>query len=63
LERRVAELERMFEGKEIPCPPHWGGIRVIAERIEFWSGRENRLHDRILYERTFSGWKASRLAP
>ena len=48
----------------IPRPPHWGGYRVMPLKIEFWQGRSNRLHDRILYTKTTEGsWKAERLAP
>jgi len=48
----------------IPRPPHWGGYRVMPLRIEFWQGRSNRLHDRILYTKTNEGsWKVDRLAP
>ena len=64
LERRFTELEQLYDGKDIPCPPNWGGYCVHPERIEFWQGRENRLHDRILYERMQTGgWSLSRLAP
>ncbi len=59
----VAEVEKKFEGKEIPCPPNWGGWRVIPERIEFWQGGEYRLHDRFLYEWNGRDWSISRLAP
>ncbi len=53
-----------FKHGEIPKPPHWGGYRVKPVRIEFWQGRPNRMHDRILYEVTSTGeWKISRLAP
>ena len=47
----------------IPRPPHWGGYRVVAQLIEFWQGRENRLHDRLRYRRTNQGWMMERLAP
>jgi len=63
LERRYAELaERWPEDAEVPVPPHWGGFRVIARTVEFWQGRENRLHDRLLYEAD-GGWAVRRLAP
>jgi pyridoxamine 5'-phosphate oxidase len=53
-----------FKHGEIPKPPHWGGYRVAANRVEFWQGRPNRMHDRILYELTATNtWKISRLAP
>ena len=50
------------EGK-IPLPSFWGGFRVVPTAIEFWQGRENRLHDRFLYTPEAKGWKIERLAP
>ena len=64
LERRYAELEREYEGREVPLPPHWGGYRLRPEAIEFWEHRENRLHDRFRYTRAREGgWKVERLSP
>lgn len=64
LEQRMRALEQEFAGRPIPRPPHWGGYRVIPEAIEFWEERENRLHDRVRYERIpQGGWRAVRLAP
>ncbi|HET6204011.1 MAG TPA: pyridoxamine 5'-phosphate oxidase [Planctomycetota bacterium] len=63
LEERVAQAARRFEGKDVPCPPFWGGFRVKAESFEFWIHRDNRLHDRFLYRRTGTGWEIARLAP
>jgi pyridoxamine 5'-phosphate oxidase len=63
LERRVDEAEARFKDKPINCPPFWGGFRVRPERIEFWQGRESRLHDRILYTLRDGEWRISRLAP
>ena len=63
LERRLRELEREYEGREIPRPPFWGGYRVEPEIVEFWQGRENRLHDRLLYCRSAEGWRVERLQP
>jgi len=63
LEERVRALEVEYEGREIPRPPFWGGYRVEPDTIEFWQGRENRLHDRIVYHRSGRGWKIVRLQP
>jgi pyridoxamine 5'-phosphate oxidase len=66
LERRWSEVEAAHAGGDVPRPAHWGGIRVAHERVEFWQGRERRLHDRLVYERDPSvdtGWRISRLAP
>jgi pyridoxamine 5'-phosphate oxidase len=64
LEKRVAELERRFDDGPIPCPPNWGGFLLRPVSIEFWQGRENRLHDRVLYTRHADGdWRISQLAP
>lgn len=65
-----AAYERMAarhpEGEPVPVPPHWGGFRVTAETVEFWQGRENRLHDRLRYvrdETAKTGWQVERLCP
>ena len=64
LQEKVDELERLYEGRGVERPEHWGGYRLHAERLEFWKGRPGRLHDRILYERQADGsWIISRLAP
>ena len=67
LERRVREVEARFEGVEdIPVPDFWGGLRVLPEVVEFWQGRESRLHDRFRYTRdegVSGGWKIERLSP
>jgi pyridoxamine 5'-phosphate oxidase len=67
LERRVQDVERRFEGKEeIRVPEFWGGLRVVPEMVEFWQGRESRLHDRFRYtqdEQGAGGWWIERLSP
>ncbi|MEV8504250.1 pyridoxamine 5'-phosphate oxidase [Actinoplanes sp. NPDC051475] len=56
-------VERFGEDGEVPAPPHWGGLRVVPETVEFWQGRSNRLHDRLRYRRTGDTWVVERLAP
>jgi len=62
LERRVAEMEVRFPGN-VPRPPHWGGYLLQPERVEFWTAREGRLHERIVAIRTAKGFRTSRLQP
>lgn len=63
LEDRVADFESRFPGDEVPLPPHWGGYRVVPERIELWQGRPSRLHDRCVFVRDGSEWRMERLYP
>jgi len=64
LERKLKEALDRFAGKDVPLPAHWGGFRVRPQRIEFWQGRENRLHDRFQYTHTPNGaWEIARLQP
>ena len=64
LEKRADEIEKRFEGlKVLPKPKQWGGFQVEPFLVEFWQGRQGRLHDRILYTKNGAGWKLSRLAP
>jgi pyridoxamine 5'-phosphate oxidase len=63
LDKRVRKYETEFEGKAVPRPPHWSGFRVHPERIEFWKGKPNRLHERHLYTRAGNRWKIETLYP
>lgn len=63
LEEIKLEFENKFRESSIPRPAHWGGFRIIPERMEFWQGRKDRLHDRFVYELIGSEWKIERLAP
>ncbi len=63
LEQAVADFEARFPGDDVPLPPHWGGYRLRPERIAFWQGRANRLHDRFRFTRAGDGWTVERLAP
>jgi len=62
LDAAMAQYEAEFPG-DVPRPPHWGGFRVVPVRFEFWQGRANRVHDRLLYEQADGTWSRSRLAP
>jgi pyridoxamine 5'-phosphate oxidase len=59
----AAKAEKEKHGDNPPRPAHWGGYRVVPGRIEFWQGRENRLHDRLLYTSVQGAWRIERLAP
>ncbi len=63
LEKRFAELEKKYKGKEIPLPKNWGGFILSPNYFEFWQGRESRLHDRIAFKKNRNGWKIVRLSP
>ena len=63
LEAKYREIERQYDGRSVPRPPFWGGFRIVPQRIEFWYGRPDRLHDRLLYERMPDGWRIERLYP
>jgi len=63
LEEKYREIERRFDGQPVQRPPFWGGFRLIPSRIEFWYGRPDRLHDRVLYVRDANSWRIERLYP
>jgi pyridoxamine 5'-phosphate oxidase len=63
LEAAEQEMVARFAGGPVPRPPFWGGYRLVPERVEFWQGRSNRLHDRLRYTRRGEDWQIERLAP
>lgn len=63
LDARFAEAAQRFGDGDIPLPEAWGGYRIVPDTVELWTHREDRLHDRIAYRRTPSGWERERLAP
>ncbi len=63
LDQLVKTTEEKFGSAPIPCPPFWGGWRLVPSRLEFWQGVTNRLHDRFVYEWNGKSWDLSRLAP
>lgn len=63
LEEKYREIERRFEGQTVERPAFWGGFRLTPVRIEFWFGRPDRLHDRVVYVRDGSAWRIERLYP
>jgi pyridoxamine 5'-phosphate oxidase len=64
LRKKYQEIEAQFDGKEVPCPPFWGGFRLVPDRIEFWLGQEHRMHHRFLYLASKSkNWTQQFLSP
>jgi pyridoxamine 5'-phosphate oxidase len=63
LAEQFTSMKKKFSSGEIPLPDFWGGYRVVPRSIEFWQGRENRLHDRFIYELSDDKWTIGRLSP
>lgn len=63
LQMQIEKMKQKFAKGDVPLPDFWGGYRIIPSEIEFWQGRESRLHDRILYTKIDQGWRIERLAP
>ncbi|HUH16199.1 MAG TPA: pyridoxamine 5'-phosphate oxidase [Gaiellaceae bacterium] len=63
LDRLYADALARFPGEDVPRPPHWGGLRLVPDAYEFWQHGDDRLHDRVRYERDSAGWSRTRLAP
>jgi len=63
LDAALRAVAARYPGDDVPLPPFWGGYRVAPERFEFWTHREDRLHDRLRYERSGPGWRRERLGP
>ncbi len=63
IEKKFTELKIKYQHSNIPLPEYWGGYKLIPDKIEFWQGRQNRMHDRILYTKENGTWKIERLAP
>jgi pyridoxamine 5'-phosphate oxidase len=64
LEERLREVKQRFDGDDVPLPPFWGGYRIAPTEIEFWQGKADRLHDRLVFTRkTDGGWETGRLYP
>ena len=59
----AAQASERFEGKDVPCPPEWGGYRIDVDEFEFWQGQSGRLHDRVLAQRNVDGWNAIHIQP
>ncbi len=63
LEQRIRDLDKLYKGRDVPRPPHWGGFRLTPSLIEFWQEGDFRLHDRFVFRREAEGWKRERLNP
>jgi pyridoxamine 5'-phosphate oxidase len=60
---RHRDLEREYQGRDVPRPPHWGGFVILPDRFEFWESRDSRLHHRLAFERDGGEWRSRELAP
>ena len=63
LERRYAQVDAEHPGEDVPLPSFWGGWRIVPDAVELWTGRPNRLHDRLRWQRHGASWRSERLAP
>jgi pyridoxamine 5'-phosphate oxidase len=63
LQQRFTHFEERFEGDDVPRPHSWGGYLLVPSRFEFWTGRPNRMHERVQYTRTPQGWETTLLQP
>jgi len=63
LQDQVRRVQQQFQGQDVPLPPHWGGFQLTPQRIEFWQGQTNRLHDRLCFDREDNQWRCTRLYP
>ena len=63
LEAEFARVQKRYQSRDIPCPPFWGGYRIVANCIEFWQGQPYRLHDRVVYRLKGKSWTSFRLGP
>jgi pyridoxamine 5'-phosphate oxidase len=63
LAERIAHFDERFEDEDVPRPHSWGGYLIVPQRFEFWQGRTNRMHDRLVYERDGRAWRIERLQP
>jgi pyridoxamine 5'-phosphate oxidase len=63
LDRLYAEAAARLPAEDVPLPPHWGGLRLVPDAYEFWQHGDDRMHDRVRYERDGAGWRRERLAP